>query len=996
MPTFTVSTTGGNWSSGATWVGGVAPNPTGDDIIVPAGAGNLVVDINRSCLTIIFQAGYTNTFTIANGITLTVTGTAITLVSGMTYNPATTGILSTNANQATITITFAGITIPYLAVGHNSGAGLARSVVISGTTPTVSNFIFSNTPTGGAVTLSGPAINITNSFAITATGDGTISGTTPLLSGTVTLTQTGGRNNCGFTALTLSTVIIGGNIVGLSGPITFQTGSSLAPGLFTVRIDGSCTLDTNVVTWYNLTFYQAGTTTLTSNLNISNNLFFDIAVNNRSITSSVSRSINVQGSVTSNVAYAFPVQCTNIVINLIGFGTYAVSAISGVTININSSNPSGYILGSASFTGANYIQISGTLNLVGTTVASAFASTVFRLAGTLDINKSSIGGSNIILGEVGNFGNMTFNSDTFVSGNVSSNAFGGNSNTFNGSKLSVGGNLTFSGIVTSISGTSTIEFYGSSNSSLTFVANSTITNNIIINKSSPASVSLLTSVTWGAAGRTFNVNTGSSLILLANLTMAGGTMTFLGTATLTPNLNTLFLTTSAAKTLNTSTVTWYNVTNNTLTNLVTLTSNLNMSNNLSFTNTFGSGGCGFTGAFNVNVSGGLLANDTGFGTLTFTGGGVVNMIGSGVIESSNQIGFTININTTSSGYVLGNATRPTLLLSAPFNLLGTSIVTVFSSTLHNLSVRNGAVINTNNTPTGANLAGGTQILWGNLNSTQTGTTTVTISQPIIVQNNFTTTSATTTMTCNGAKILVRGTLNCFNLTGTSDIELDGTTAGTWGSAVQVNTITNNVAINKTSGASVSILGSITWGAAGKVLTKTSGNINAGTSTITTPGVSVTINDFTFWNLTVSTGGTIIQNVLNTINNNLTLNGSATFQGTAGWVCANLVSLAAGTFTVTLQQLITYRTRLQAFITGGVSTTVGTTIISSGASTRAIWTLDQGASQSLIYVNGTRIDSSQGQTVWTFGGLISTTPVGAETLNWNIGSPPGTFAYTFLN
>jgi hypothetical protein len=554
MATFTVSATGGNWSSTATWVGGVLP-AVGDDIVANATSGPLTVDSNRTCLTINFT-GYTNTFTINNGVTLTVSGTIITLGSGMTYNPATTGILSTNANQATITITFAGITIPYLAVGHNSGAGLARSVVISGTTPTVSNFIFSNTPTGGAVTLSGPAINITNSFATTATGDGTISGTTPLLSGTVTLTQTGGRNNCGFTALTGSTVVIGGNIVGLSGPITFQTGSSLTPGLFTVRIDGNCTLDTNVVTWYNLTFFQAGTTTLTSNLNISNNLFFDIGTNNRNITSSVSRNINVQGSVTSNVIY-LTVTCTNIVINLTGTGTYAVSAISGVTININSSNPSGYILGSASFTGANYIQILGTLNLVGTTVASAFASTVFRLAGTLDINKSSIvGGSNIILGEVGNFGNMTFNSDTFVSGNVSSNAFGGNSNTFNGSKLSVGGNLTFSGAVTSIDGTSTIEFYSSSNSSLTFIAGTTITNSITVNKSGVASLSLLSSFTWGGADRILqrtsgNINPGSSTVTVGsgtindftfwNVTIPGGGATSITQNTLNTIQNNLTL-----------------------------------------------------------------------------------------------------------------------------------------------------------------------------------------------------------------------------------------------------------------------------------------------------------------------------------------------------------------------------------------------------------------------------------------------------------------------
>jgi hypothetical protein len=66
--------------------------------------------------------------------------------------------------------------------------------------------------------------------------------------------------------------------------------------------------------------------------------------------------------------------------------------------------------------------------------------------------------------------------------------------------------------------------------------------------------------------------------------------------------------------------------------------------------------------------------------------------------------------------------------------------------------------------------------------------------------------------------------------------------------------------------------------------------------------------------------------------------------------------------------------------------------SSGAS-NAIWTLDQGASQSMIYVNGTRIDSSQGQTIWSFG--VSPANI-ATTINWNIGSPPGTFAYTFIN
>jgi hypothetical protein len=64
--------------------------------------------------------------------------------------------------------------------------------------------------------------------------------------------------------------------------------------------------------------------------------------------------------------------------------------------------------------------------------------------------------------------------------------------------------------------------------------------------------------------------------------------------------------------------------------------------------------------------------------------------------------------------------------------------------------------------------------------------------------------------------------------------------------------------------------------------------------------------------------------------------------------------------------------------------------SDNATTRSLWTLDYGAQQSLVYVNGTRIDSSLGQTVWTFDGVRT------DTVNWSTGSRPGTSAYTFVN
>jgi hypothetical protein len=360
------------------------------------------------------------------------------------------------------------------------------------------------------------------------------------------------------------------------------------------------------------------------------------------------------------------------------------------------------------------------------------------------------------------------------------------------------------------------------------------------------------------------------------------------------------------------------------------------------------------------------------------------MLGSGSIEMFGSItNGTININGTGT-YTLGSSTYPnTTLFNITLNLVGTSTAQVYSTTGHTLSTGGSLVLSTNNTSTGANIIGGSQIIWGNINLTSNLTTTLTYDTTALGNLNANSNAL------NGAKLFVAGNLSVTTtIIGTSTIELNGSNNTTWGAGIYQNSII----VNKSLGATVTTGSTITWGAANRSLIFNSAvNFLTNSNTLTLSGTPLTItNSFgsPFFNLSVPNNGTLILNAPITINNNLTLNGSATFQGTAGWDCANLVSTAAGTFTVTLQQAVTYRTRLQAFITGGTSG-ARTTIISSGAS-NAIWTLDQGASQSLIYVNGTRIDSSQGQTVWTFGGIRT------NTINWNPGSPPGTFAYTFLN
>lgn len=500
MPTVVVSGTGGNWSSTATWVGGALP-AVGDDIVANGTSGPLTVDSNRTCLTINFT-NYTNTFTINNGVTLTVSGTAITLGSGMTFTPGTTGILSTSA-QAAITITFAGITIPNLTIGRTSGVG--QAVTISGTLPTVRNLVTSG---GTTITLSGPSINVTNSIIVNQT----TAGTALTFTGTVTFTGTAILNT-GFTVSALSTLIIGSNI-SVSGNITFASGSFLTPGLFTVTITGGCTLDSSTVNWYNLNTTSSGhTITLTSDLNISNNLTW----NNISFSiviqaASGIRTVTVQGSVISTVVYDRYFLLNNIILNLVGRGTFAVARLgtgTGFTgvVNINTSDPVGYVIGSASFTGTNTMQFQNalTLNLVGTSVASAYAGTSMILNGTtINTNRSAdtIGGSNPIYTNITiDQGTSTFITDTTCTGNLIflSTVSGV---TLNGAKALFGGNLVGSTSF-NVLGTTTLEFTGSNPA--TWVSGSYRTN-IIVNKSSGAVVTAGSTITWGEINKTLTLN----------------------------------------------------------------------------------------------------------------------------------------------------------------------------------------------------------------------------------------------------------------------------------------------------------------------------------------------------------------------------------------------------------------------------------------------------------------------------------------------------------
>lgn len=382
------------------------------------------------------------------------------------------------------------------------------------------------------------------------------------------------------------------------------------------------------------------------------------------------------------------------------------------------------------------------------------------------------------------------------------------------------------------------------------------------------------------------------------------------------------------------------------------------------------------GTFNITIGGSL----TIFPTLTSTATYILNGVGS---LNGSFSGVSITINTA----ITNTITLPTSLVMSGGTLRLTSgIVSVTSG---HAFTATGATLDTDRTSTGGN-----KISFYNA----TIISIVTLQSNLTITNNFTNSGNLTT--AGVFNIYIAGNISNNNIDGTATLIMDGSNNAT----ISTGTIGVNLTISKSGAAVVTPAITLTFGAANKTLTMNSSvNFATNLNTLTLSGNILAINNSfgnSLYNLitpassiTLTLSGGILR-----ITNNLTLNGasttSITFAGSFGWDCNNLICSTAGVYTITLQQSISYRTRTQVSITGGTFAN-RVTMASSSLTVLAIWTLDQGATQSLIYVNGTRIDSSQnnGQTVWSFG--VSAANV-STSLNWNPGLPLRTVAYTFVN
>jgi len=409
----------------------------------------------------------------------------------------------------------------------------------------------------------------------------------------------------------------------------------------------------------------------------------------------------------------------------------------------------------------------------------------------------------------------------------------------------------------------------------------------------------------------------------------------------------------------------------------------------------GGGGTAHTLGSNWTINGTISQN---LSSQTITGGGFTASLGAGLtvgILSANNVTFLLRGTGTLSAtsYVGNTIAGSTILISS-------SAGTITQAGL-SLSTCTFTYVTGGYNSTGTLSVGGLGVTFNNISGIvfdsvaflAAGGQAITLNSNIYISRSLSVGAVIGNI--NGAfTAYVGGNITpSVGIRGTATIEM----SGSGNASISAGSIQNNLTINKSGGATVTFPagGTITWGETGRTLTYTAGTINPSTSTFAIPNnIPVTINGMSFYNLTVPGGNSSIvtQNVLNNISNNLTLgsNGNILFTGSVGWTCANLICSTIGR-TITLGNSSTgasYRTTTSASLTATSASRI--TMTSDNATTRSLWTLDYGAQQQLIYVNGTRIDSSQGQTIWSFGAALT------NTVNWATGSRPGTIGYTFVN
>ncbi len=304
MTTIVAAVGGGNWTTGATWVGGVAPTAA-DDAQLTVASGNVTIDTGAVARSL-DCTGYIGTLTHTAAVTLTLGdatagagNVALKLVAGMTYTRVDIGssfyFISTSATQQTITTAAKSLGVT-LINGVGSSYVLGDGLTL-GTTSTLT--LQAGTFNTGNFACSWGLFAITGAGAKTLTlGSSAIAITGNLFSA---VNYSG--SNCTFTAntavMTLSGAsagIVGGNWNGMSAVFTSAvTSASIvnAVTLNNVTVNGSVT-KTGVFTMVGGTLTATGTLTVTGNSTVNRiSMKSDIVGTARTVTAAVVSLTNV-------------------------------------------------------------------------------------------------------------------------------------------------------------------------------------------------------------------------------------------------------------------------------------------------------------------------------------------------------------------------------------------------------------------------------------------------------------------------------------------------------------------------------------------------------------------------------------------------------------------------------------------------------------------------------------------------------------------------------
>jgi hypothetical protein len=405
---------------------------------------------------------------------------------------------------------------------------------------------------------------------------------------------------------TSGTITVNGTVS--ASDLTYVSGTVVTTGSTLSCANSSATWDTSAIIWNNVTL-GAGVITLTSDLNMSGTLTMAAA----NFVTIVTSNINCSGSI------SLPNQSVSgsITINLTGTGTWSGTGQIKTNLNINTVGTI-TIAGTVAFNTGTLTYTSGTVVTTGSQL-NVTASATLDISG-INLNKIVFGGTITV----------TLLSDLNVYGlwQVS------NPLTLNGFNINIYGSIT---IFSSSQGTTVVNALGTG----------TYNINVIYNN--------------------MNINTAGTITFLSgsNFYYGVNTLTYIAGTVITTN-HTLSIQSSC--TLNTSGITWNNV-SNFATGIVTLTSNLNLSGTFRTQTATGT-----LNGFNVNCSGNLLVDS---GNNTTSGTTLVNLTGTGTWSGSgifrNILTIKTGANITINGLVNYNTGTLTVEPDAVVNTGGSTI-----------------------------------------------------------------------------------------------------------------------------------------------------------------------------------------------------------------------------------------------------------------------------------------------------------------------------------